>query len=391
MAREQIDKASVRKGLPLRREPYWGAPVERGLFVGFRKLEHGGNWIARWRDDEGKQRYYSIGPVSDALDYDAAKKAAKAWQRTADAGVDASAVSTVRDACAEYVAAMRKDKRESAARDAERRFARTVDADPLGKVQLTRLRERHFEEWRERLESGRFASLPTLRGRPPKAKPLTPSAFKRTLTPLKAALNRAVAKRYISPDKALEWQAVKAEKDADGTRDLYLDRAQRRALLSGMDGRLRDVAECIALTGCRPGDPAAVLRRDYDAATGSVLFRTKDHPRTIPLSPAAKALFDRLAKSKLPKAHLFTQDDGNPWRPHDWREPVKAAAAAADLPPETVMYTLRHSWITDAIVAGMDLLTVCKLVGTSLLMIEKTYGHLVQGVARERLAQVSFL
>jgi len=55
------------------------------------------------------------------------------------------------------------------------------------------------------------------------------------------------------------------------------------------------------------------------------------------------------------------------------------------------MYTLRHSWITDAIVAGMDLLTVSKLAGTSLLMIEKHYGHLVQDGAREKLAAINFV
>jgi integrase len=391
MTRESIDKAGVRNRLQPRREPWWGAPVERGLYIGFRRLDLGGNWVARYRSDDGRQVYKALGPVTDENTYDAAKVEARRWRRAVDAGVKSNDVETVADACADYVKALRKAKREGAAADAERRFARTIDADLLGRVQLAQLRERHLEAWRERLEAGEFASLPTKRGRPPAPKPLSPAAFKRTLTPLKAALNRAVEKRYVSPDKSLEWRSVKPEKDADGCRSLYLDRTQRRALLGAAKGGFRDLVECIALTGCRPGDPAAVLRRDYDARTGSIFFRTKDHPRTIPLSPAAKALLDRLAKLKLPNAHLFTRDDGNPWNPHDWREPVKAAAATAGLPEETVLYTLRHSWITDAIIAGMDLLTVAKLVGTSLLMIEKTYGHLVQDVARDKLAKVAFV
>jgi integrase len=391
MARESIDKAGTRNRLQPRREPYWGAPVERGLYVGFRRLDLGGNWVARYRADDGRQAYKALGPATDENDYDAAKAEARRWRKTVDAGVRAGDVETVADACADYVKALRKTKRDKAADDAERRFARTVDADPLGRIKLAQVRERHLEAWRERMEAGEFASLPTKRGRPPKPKSLSPAAFKRTLTPLKAALNRAVEKRYVSPDKALEWRAVKPEKDADKTRKLYLNRQQRRALLDATQGAFRDLVECIALTGCRPGDPVAVLRKDYDTRTGSVFFRTKDHPRTIPLSPAAKALFDRLAKSKLPAANLFTRDDGLPWQPHDWRELVKSAAAEAELPKETVLYTLRHSWITDAIVAGMDLLTVSKLVGTSLLMIEKTYGHLVHDAARDKLAQVAFV
>ena len=64
---------------------------------------------------------------------------------------------------------------------------------------------------------------------------------------------------------------------------------------------------------------------------------------------------------------------------------------AAKVPDGVVLYTLRHCWISDAIVGGMDLLTVAKLSGTSLAMIEKHYGHLVQGVARDKLATVEFL
>lgn len=391
MGREAIDRAGVRARLAPRREPYWGPPIERGLFVGFRRVAMGGNWVARYRTDEGGQAYKALGPATEANDYEVAKRAARAWRKSVDAGVAAGDVETVAAACADYVAALRKAKREKAAADAERRFARTIDNDPLGAVKLEKLRERHLEAWRDRMEGGQFAPLPVRRGRPPQAKPLTPAAFKRTLTPIKAALNRAVAKRYVSPDKALEWRAVQPEKDADGSRDLYLDAAQRRALVDAANGGLRDLIECVALTGCRPGDPAAVLRRDYDARTGSVHFRTKDHPRTIPLAPVAKALLDRLAKSKLPNAHLFVQDDGRPWRAHDWGALLKAAATKAELPDATVLYTLRHSYITDAIVGGMDLLTVSRLVGTSLAMIDRHYGHLVQGATRERLAAIAIV
>src|SRR5690606_23828893 len=108
-------------------------------------------------------------------------------------------------------------------------------------------------------------------------------------------------------------------------------------------------------------------------------------------SPSAKALFDRLAKSKLPRAHLFTTDDGKPWQSKDWSGKVKEAVTKAKLPQETVLYTLRHSWITDAIIGGMDLLTVAKLVGTSLAMSEKHYGHLVHDAARDKLANITFV
>jgi site-specific recombinase XerD len=70
---------------------------------------------------------------------------------------------------------------------------------------------------------------------------------------------------------------------------------------------------------------------------------------------------------------------------------VRAAVSAADLPAKTVLYTLRHSWITTALTSGMSTLDVARLVGTSLLMIEKHYGHLVSDAARLRLANLEML
>ena len=345
------------------------------------------SWNAQW--SRGSSR--ALGKWPGTTVEAARVQARKLLTETAERGAPAPVIhDTVADACRDYVQALRNEGRETAAADAERRFDRTIYADALGKIKLPKLSQDDLEAWRGRLERGDLADLPAKKGRPPKSKPLSRGAFNRMRTPLVAALNRAVSRRRLSPERAIEWQSVKPYRDADNRRDLYLSREQRRALLASAAADVRDVMECIALTGCRPGDPAAVLRKDYDARHGLVTFRTKGHVRTVPLSPAAKALFDRLAKGKLPAAPMFT-NGGAAWQPHDWRQPVKAAAAAAGLPAGVVLYTLRHCWITDAINSGMSLLDVARLSGTSLAMIDKHYGHLVLGAARDKLAKVDFL
>jgi hypothetical protein len=55
------------------------------------------------------------------------------------------------------------------------------------------------------------------------------------------------------------------------------------------------------------------------------------------------------------------------------------------------MYTLRHSFITQALLDGMPTLEVARLVGTSVMENEKHYGRLVADVARQRLAKVRML
>lgn len=350
------------------------------------------SYIVTW--GRGKRRTLGKHPVMTLAGARAAALAAlsEASQHGAPLAVVAPKNElTVADACRDYVTALEKDGRKTASDDAKRRFERCLYGDKLGKVRLKDLHQDHIEAWRDRVEKGDLPPLPVKRGRPPVAKPLARSSINRIRTTLVAALNHAVARRKVSPDLAFEWNAVKPLKDAGQRRGLYLEREQRRALLEAAEGPVRDLIECVALTGCRPGDPSLCLRSDYDGRTASVRFRSKDHDRKIPLSPAATALFDRLAKGKLPKAHLFTQDGKKVWTPTDWSELVRDASARAGLPAGVTLYTLRHCWITDAIVGGMDLLTVAKLAGTSLAMIEKHYGHLVQGAARDKLAQVQFL
>lgn len=382
MARPDIDKARVRNELEPRREPYWGAPVERGLFVGFRRLEQGGNWVARYRNEEGRQVYRALGPVTPTNDYEAAKQEARRWRRSVDDGVLVDRTLTVADVCSQYADALEAEGRLRAAHDSRKRFRRIVEDDPIGKIRAEKLTQRQLENWLERMAAGKMTGRKS--GLPSRA------TINRNLTSLKAALNRALARREIPQERAIEWESVKPHKDADGTRDIYLDRNERRALLDAAGGDLRDLLLCIALTGCRPGDPAAMLRKDYDDRTGSVTFRTKTGARTIPVSPDAVALFDRLAEGKEPADRMFT-NEGQPWTPQAWAPLVKRAAANAELPPEVVAYSLRHAWITDAIVGGLDLLTVARLTGTSLEMISKTYGHLIRGATRDKLAALSFV
>jgi integrase len=73
-----------------------------------------------------------------------------------------------------------------------------------------------------------------------------------------------------------------------------------------------------------------------------------------------------------------------------WKYPIKDAVIAAELPPAATAYALRHSTITDLIALHkLDTLTVAQLSGTSLLMIEKHYRHLLREHAAKALASLT--
>ncbi len=380
-----LHKSSVRKALAPRREPYWAAPLSRGRFIGLRKLDDGsGTWIARYRDTDGRQTYRSLGFATEAFDLDQAKEAAETWFRSRDAGIRCD-VLTVGDACRRYVEERETSKSKACSHDAHRRFERVVYGrihPKTGKVQipenslagrpLAKLRAAQIKSWRDGLG-------------------LTPAASNRTLIALKAALNLAVRERNVVATQSQEWIEVKPLPGANRRRDLYLDLSQRQALLSSATGAVRDLLEAAMTTGARPGELVNALRGDYDERLQSIRLSGKTGSRTVPLSPAAVRLFARLSKSKLPGARLLVRDDGMPWAHSDWDELVREAAAKAELPVGVCLYTLRHSFITTALTAGLSTLDTARLVGTSLPMIERHYGHLVQSAARDRLALVQLV
>ncbi|HUY11082.1 MAG TPA: tyrosine-type recombinase/integrase [Candidatus Baltobacteraceae bacterium] len=357
-------------------------PLERGRSLGFRKIDiDNATWIARMRPEEGgsKYEYRALGTASREFDYEAARKKALEWFGSRDAGIGGE-VTTVADACREYVVELRRAKGTASAHDAEKRFERTVYKAHIGSVHLDKVRTPMLSHWRDGLRQSK-GSRPGL----------SPASVNRTATALKAALNLAVANARVDLRAAQNWRNLKPLKGASKRRTLFLDLGQRRALLGAAKGAVRDLIEAAALTGARAGELANGTRGQFDSRTKSMTFIGKTGSRTVPLSPAATALFVRLARGKLPGAFLLTRDDGKPWAHSDWDELVREAANAAMLPAGTCLYTLRHSWVTSALVAGLATLDVARLCGTSVTMIERHYGHLVDASARERLASVKFL
>jgi integrase len=419
----RIDTKRGRDALAPRREPYWHK-LSKGRYLGIRKLPSGhAAWIARYRDDEGTQHYNALGEVSDAFGFDEAKQAAETWMHNAERGVsdrhDDGRRVTVASACLAYVRSLRAEGRLSAAHDAHMRFRRTVYGDAAddefglpGRPAVMEVKsgaaDTDAQDQRESRVIRRkwppvahaIAAIPLAKICAPRLKQwhldlvaagLSKAAANRTLTALKAALNLAVADRAVSAAVAQEWAEVGPFKGASSRRELFLDVAQRRRLLAKSEGGIRRLMEAVMHTGCRAGELTSARRLAFDARTKSLTVSGKTGSRTIPLAPAAVTLFSQFARDKTPNAYLLTRDDGKPWAHSDWDELVKEAAARAELPPNTCLYTLRHSFITQALLDGVSTLEVSKIVGTSLAMIEKHYGHLVDDTARERLAKVQMV
>jgi integrase len=378
-----------------------------GLSLGLRCHRKGGkSWVARIVTGPKKYDWKSLGDfVEGTFSFEEARRAAEAWAAEVERGVRGrdhrGKVATVETACREYVEVRRKVNKSGAhAEDlAFRRRVYGFKVPPGGKrgrcerehephaiasVPLAKLHALDIRKWRDGwVDAG-----------------VRKATSNRELQHLKAALNFAVRERLAPAQCSVEVSLVPLFEKATKRRDIFLDRSQRVELMRaardaaepGSNGALCNLIEAAALTGARPGELVSMLRSAFDRRTESLTLSGKTGKRTVPLSPQAVALFTRLSESKLPNAPMLTRDDGKPWGHSDWDELMRAAAAQAELPNGTVLYTMRHSFITETLIsARMSTLEVARLVGTSVVMIEEHYGHLVANRARENLAAVNML
>ena len=65
----KIDTRSARARLAIRREPYWTV-ISEGCALGYRRGSKGGSWIARFRDEAGRQHYEALGAADNAREPD---------------------------------------------------------------------------------------------------------------------------------------------------------------------------------------------------------------------------------------------------------------------------------------------------------------------------------
>lgn len=385
---QDLSKVIKRDDLKAQREPHWQR-LYAGCFLGFRPSKAGGagSWIARAYDaDAGKYRVKSLGDfghLQPSERFLAAKRAAEQVAALIEAGGELRPkVETVADACREYLKAKPGNIAEGV-------FRRHVYDDPIAKVKLDKLRRHHLKDWRQRLEKAP-AIVSRSKGDDPRTKVRAPSTVNRDMAPLRAALNMVLAPG--APKTEAAWQeALKPVKDADRQRTLYLDRNQRRLLLKHVDAEASPFVRALCLLPLRPGAMAGLTVADFDKRTAELTIGKDKNgkPRRIQLPEGAVALLSAQTTDKLPTAPLFMRANGNPWDRNSWKRPIAAAVAAAGLPGGTTAYTLRHSTITDLVSAGLPLLTIAQISGTSAEMIERHYGHLASDAAVKALGALA--
>lgn len=386
----KLGTRTARQVIKARHQPYW-LNIAAGAALGYRRGPQGGSWYCRTYEGAGKYRQDYIGVADDHLDangesvltfYQAQEKARDiAKQRDRSRGIGLATDATVGQAAERYLDWFRKHKRT--VRETEHVI--NVHILPaLGDMKLSALTPPKLREWLEGLAAQRARvrskkAKPKYRPAPKTAdeKRARRSTANRILNVLKALLNRAFHDGLAADDSA--WRRVKPFAKADEARIRFLSDAEAIRLVNACPADLRSLVRAALLTGARYGELTRMRAADVDLRTGQVYITPSKsgRHRHIPLNPEGMVLFKSLVAGKTGDLPIFTHADGREWGKNHHVRPLQQACTTASIKPAVAFHQLRHTYASHLAQAGVDILSISKLLGNADTRItSKHYAHL---------------
>jgi integrase len=219
----------------------------------------------------------------------------------------------------------------------------------------------------------------------------------RLTSALRQALAAAVRWQYVARNSAVDA----GRNPMPATEELRpFSREEIDALAIELGPRYGPLIVFAAETGLRTHEWVALERRDVDRAARVVTVqrrfsdgvltpypKTKRSRRRVPLTSRALAALDALPP-RLDSPVLFPSTTGghlrlDNFRHREWYPALEAAGLARRGP-----YALRHTFASQALAAGVSVFELARVMGTSVEMIDRHYGHLVldgESSIRDRL------
>src|SRR5215212_3825152 len=396
-----LETRTARSRLQPRPKPYYRS-LEPGLHLGYRKpLRGAGKWVGRYYTGGQAYTVEMIGTSDDfsdadgvaILDYWQAQAAARRRMvQRAHATAGKQRPLTVADVMDRYLAFLDDNRKTGAdARYRDRAFI----GPKLGELEVAALTAERLRRWHADLAK----SPPRLRtraGEPQRHRAARDDVIEalrarrasanRTLTVLKAALNRSWRDGAASSDSA--WRRVEPFEEVSAARIRYLSIAEAQRLINACDLEFRPLVQAALQTGARYGELARLTVADFNADAGTIGVRQakSGKPRHIILTDEGTALFRQLCAGRAGSDLILMKRDGRQWGKSHQVRPMAAACEHAKIRPPIGIHTLRHTWASHAVMGGVPLLVVAKNLGHSdTRMCEAHYSHLAPGFMAEAI------
>jgi integrase len=378
----RLEARSNRLKLVVRRKPYSGPSLGRGISLLYRRNRTNGSWVVKASDGHGSYWTKAFAEADDydnsdgrrVLDFYQAQDMAKGLARGAT--TDAAPI-TVDTALNDY----QRDLEARGARAYNSTWARlhltsTLLAKPLAILTSTELRK-----WRDSLLDK-----------------VAPATVNRICKGFRAALELASQHDERIANRRAWEVGLQALPDTQAARNVVISDDKVRAFVCeayAVDDKLGLIVDLLATTGTRPGQ-AVRLRVDdlLDHPTTPKLMMPKSgkgggrnrsqkkHERySVPITPQLAAKLKESVRGRAGNTPLLQQLSGRPW-PADpaqaYREQVRKIVSKLELDPDQItIYALRHSSITRALLGNVPVRLVAASHDTSIGMIEKNYARYI--------------
>lgn len=399
----KIDTPSARAKIAARREPYW-TPISKGCAVGYRRGSVGGTWVARLRDETGRQHYEALGAADDARDadgvsvfnYGQAQVRARDFFKRKISELSGDYIPedgpfTVEKAIEVYFS--ERARRGSKGLPKDISAARLRILPSLGGIEVAKLTARRLRDWHSHLAQSPKGKR---EGRFPAAHPKSTSeasgvddvrrrraTANRILTTLKAALNHAFQEGRVSSDDA--WRKVKPFRETDVPVVRFLTDDESRRLVNACEGSFRDLVRAALLTGCRYGELISLRREDFNAEVGTVSIRQSKSgkARHVVLTDEGRELFEHMLLTRQ-TPEIFPRDDDDVWKASHQQRRLQEACKCAGISPAVTFHILRHSYASSLAMRGVPMGVIAAQLGhASTRMTEKHYAHLAPNYVAE--------
>jgi integrase len=215
----------------------------------------------------------------------------------------------------------------------------------------------------------------------------------RTLT---CALNWAKKQGLITRHCLDQKGVVRRGKRSRGE-EAYIPHAVYNKLIGTVSQNFRDMILLLHDTGCRPAEAYHVEGRYYRPAEKVIVYPGEPRPgefvwknarrvgrdRVIYLNDELVKVIERRVKL-YPEGPVFRTKRGRRWSNEAVSIALRWYAKRLSIDVAPTAYGFRHSFATDWLLSGGSIKVLADLIGTSVAMIEKHYGHLQVDKARMR-------
>jgi integrase/recombinase XerD len=331
-------------------------------------------WIVYDADKQPKRKVVNLGTESKS---GAMRKAMDLARRrdlgTFDPWADAAPSGvTLPEATAAYLKSQRRAGRTEKTVGAAQRILEGLEKRLPGGTLVGQIEPLHVE---------RYVAAPK-----PNKQPKAPATRRRYLAVLGHFFGFCQRQGYLRSDPSA---GVEAPTTPTNRRD-HVSPSEAEAMLRKLDAAetlagqpmawLRDWIEFGLGTGLRPGEQAGLRWSDVRMGEREIRVRgtkTAGSLRIVPVHGQALAVLERrqLTRKSEGGGLVFTGTGGREVSLGYLTKRLKKLAEKAEVPKNVTAYSLRHSYGTRMIAGGVPILDLAHLMGTSVEMIEKHYGH----------------